>query len=339
MEAAKLNSVDRETVLEQILSGRLQPNGEYVELATSLFVSKLDIQMAPLPPIALYSFRDGKMSLLRQADQPFPPMALAAHRTVWVKSSDFDEVVRYAQGLVSGVVGTPMPIEKRIDVLHRSATLAVEDMFADPSPKNLQRGIKLTTSLVHTLVKNPSAFPLFNKLSSHDAYTAQHSIGTAVNCVILGRKLQIRDVQELCELGVAGLIHDIGKVKVKVEIINKPGPLDEVEWEEMRQHATEGFEIVKSLPGLSERAKRAILEHHEDRHGTGYPNRLKHDQLDLFSRIVGMSDIFNALTTNRTYSSARSPFEAFQLIRDKLLHKVDEQLLRKLIMIYGGDTE
>ena len=185
-------------------------------------------------------------------------------------------------------------------------------------------------------MKEPESFPFLQKLSHHDPYTVRHSVGTAINCIMLAQKIGIKDPKLLNDIGTAGLLHDIGKVKIDPGIINKPGKLDPQEWEVMQTHSAEGFELVRNNDSIDERAKRAILEHHEEKEGTGYPLKLHFDEVDQFSKIVAISDIFNAITTNRPYSKALTPFEAFQLIKEKMPHKIDEELLRHLILLYGG---
>jgi HD-GYP domain-containing protein (c-di-GMP phosphodiesterase class II) len=126
---------------------------------------------------------------------------------------------------------------------------------------------------------------------------------------------------------------------VKPEIINKPGPLDKAEWEEMRQHSLWGYEMLKDNRDISQRAKLGILHHHEEHSGGGYPHGLTENQISIFAKIVTIADIFNALTTDRTYSKAKTPFEAFKLIQSAMMHKVDRQLFAELVMIYGGKLE
>jgi HD-GYP domain-containing protein (c-di-GMP phosphodiesterase class II) len=224
-------------------------------------------------------------------------------------------------------------------MMRRSALMVCEDLFENPSKENITRSTKVVGSFVYLLMKEPQSYLLLSKLSSHDPYTLQHSVGAAVGSIILGRKIGMSNEKELLDLGLAGLLHDIGKVKVKKEIINKNGPLDEIEWEEMRQHSNEGYLLLKDHPEISERTKRAVLEHHEDKSGTGYPRGIKSAETDIFSRIVCITDIFNALTTDRTYSKARTPFDAFQLMREKLTHKIDGDLFMHLVLIYGGKIE
>jgi putative nucleotidyltransferase with HDIG domain len=223
--------------------------------------------------------------------------------------------------------------------LRAAAISVVDDLFENPTPENIHRSSKIVASFVHVLMKDPKAFLHLTKLSSHDPYTLQHSVGAAVNSIIIARKIGIKSEKDLGDVGLGGLLHDIGKVAVRKEIINKPGPLDELEWEEMRQHVVEGYALVKDNPQVSELTKRAILEHHEDKMKSGYPARLAWTNVHLFSKIVGTSDIFNALTTNRSYSLAKTAFDALALMKEKMSHKIDDEIYRAMVLIYAGKID
>jgi putative nucleotidyltransferase with HDIG domain len=355
-----MGKLTHDQALEAVYADRLAHHGDYVEVPTSLFFEKVDVNMAPLPPVAFFELGSGgKADCVRQADQPYSPLALSARDTVWVHTRDLQTIRRYAENAILSAAAAPagsadssgdshsstgageppqpsLPAEKRVEILRRSAMLVVQDLFEDPSPENIKKSTKVVSSFVYVLMRDPKAYLLLTRLSSHDPYTLQHSVGVSVNSIILARKVGISVEKELQEIGLGGLLHDVGKVKVKKEIINKNGPLDELEWEEMRQHSLAGFEIVKDNPEIPEVSKRAILEHHEDKNGTGYPHGLRGDQTAIASRIVCLADIFNALTTNRSYSKARTPFDAFQFIREKLHHKIDDELFKNLVLVYGG---
>ena len=329
--------------LELVYAGRTAKRDGYCEIPTNVFVDKIDVDMPDLPPVAFYKFNGNVPEQIRAPDQPYSPLALSLHPTIWIREEEMPVVRAFAEHLILGNHGVSpdeepkLPMEKRMETLRRSAILVTEDLFAHPTPENINKSVKMVGSFVYVIMKDPKAYSFLSKLSSHDPYTLQHSVGTSVHCIILGRKVGILNEGELTELGMAGLLHDIGKTKVKKEIINKNGPLDELEWEEMRAHSTEGYDLVKDNQALSDRTKRAILEHHEDKNGTGYPGGKKIADVDIFSRIVCLCDIFNALTTDRSYSKARSPYEAFQLMREKLSHKIDDALFKELVMIYGGN--
>ncbi len=255
---------------------------------------------------------------------------------VYLLRSDMPAFTAYIDRLLSEQPShSPMADEKKVTLLRNSAMKVMTDIFETPSKENIERGVKVVSNFVYTLMRDPKAYEILLSLSSHDHYTLQHSVGVATNAIILAKKMGIEDEVSLIEVGVGGLLHDIGKTKVKKEIINKKGPLDEEEWGEMRQHALLGYEMIKDNPNIGTRAKLAILQHHEEPGGTGYPIGLSGNQIDIFAQIVCLADIYNALTTDRSYSSARSPYDAFQLIKSKLSHKIDPKLFEALVKIYG----
>jgi putative nucleotidyltransferase with HDIG domain len=326
-----------EKALQAVHSGRVLKRDGFCEVPTSLFSDKIDPTMPRLPAIDFFLFEDADFTPMVPPGQTISFAQLASQPTVWVNESEFENVRKYAEAMIRRQIADPaLSQEDKLRALKNSALLVVEDLFEKPTQENIQRSMKVVGSFVYVLMKDPKSYLHLNQLSDHDPYTLRHSVGTAVNSIILAKKLGITDEKELIDVGMAGLLHDIGKVKVRREIINKDGPLDELEWEEMRNHAQAGYEIIKNDPNLSERTKRAVWEHHEEQNGTGYPQGLKHSETDLFSRIVCICDVFNALTTDRTYSKARTPFDAFQLMRDKISHKIDNGLFQELVKIYGG---
>jgi len=331
-----------EEALEYAYAGRFEtgPNSLYV-LPTILLVKSLDLKLPKLPDIDLYISEDGQNAeLLRSADQPYSPLALSNYDFVLIKKEAINVIRdRAEKELMKMTSNQNIPVATRMHSLRKASMLVAEDIMADPSPENIQRGKKMVNGFVYLLMRDPSSYLYLASLSSHDPYTLQHSVGTAVNSIILGRKLGVKDEKDLTELGLGGLLHDVGKTNVKPEIINKPGPLDDNEWAEMKQHSTWGFDIIKSNDEISVQAKRAVLEHHEDKSGKGYPHGMNWSDVHDFAKIVALCDIFNALTTDRSYSKAQKPYEALKLIRDKMQHKFDDEVFKNMVEIYGGKID
>lgn len=256
---------------------------------------------------------------------------------LYLEKSDIPVFTQYIEKLLDQLPSDSKIIdEQKVGLLRKSAIQVMSDIFDAPTPENIDRGVKVVSGFVYTLMRDPKAYEILLNLSSHDHYTLQHSVGVATNAIILAKKIGIQDEGSLIEVGVAGLLHDIGKTKVPREIINKQGPLDEAEWEIMRQHSLFGHEILKNNKNVGTKAKLAVLQHHEEPNGTGYPLKLAGSQIDLYAKIISLCDIYNAITTDRSYSKAKAPFEAFTLIRQKLSHKVDPKLFEALVHIYGG---
>jgi HD-GYP domain-containing protein (c-di-GMP phosphodiesterase class II) len=150
------------------------------------------------------------------------------------------------------------------------------------------------------LSKNPDIFELFEAVKAKDDYVYEHNIGVGVISTLIGRWMNLDD-SELSILSLAATLHDVGKVKLPLEILNKPGRLNEVEFQLVKKHTILGYELLKGTTGLSLRIARVALQHHEREDGNGYPLGLKKENIDLFSSIVSVADIFHAMSSKRPY--------------------------------------
>lgn len=294
------------------------------------------------PPVSLYIKRLKGFRLFREKAEEFSGFHIqsildAGIDRVFVGREEADDARKYLETFLLQDDAN-IPSESQMSLLRCSSIRVTEEIFQDPSPENIRKGLREVTNFVNVLVRDPGSFYYLILLQSHDPYTYQHSVGVGLNSIALGKKAGLQP-EELIELGISGLLHDIGKSKVNPAIINKPGPLNDEEWKEMRTHPEEGYEILKDNPDISERAKEGALYHHEDLDGNGYPKGLKGNEIMLFAKIVQIADIFNALTTDRTYSKAMPPFKAFELMKAKMSHKFDPKLFAEMIRIYGGDLE
>lgn len=159
---------------------------------------------------------------------------------------------------------------------------------------------ELATNLInHVAALDSAAFKLYD-LRQHDEYTYYHSINVCVLGTTLFRD-QIKNEQDLIDLGIGLLLHDIGKSKIDLKILNKPGPLNEEEFTMMQRHVMYGYNLVKGNNDISPLAKELILNHHERANGTGYSRGLTEIQLSTFDMIAAICDVFDAVTTNRVY--------------------------------------
>lgn len=155
-----------------------------------------------------------------------------------------------------------------------------------------------------------------------DEYTFRHSVNTAALAVMLGRWLDFseRSLRLLC---YSGLLHDIGKSKISLEILNKKGPLTPKEYEKMKNHSKFGYEIVKKIPYIDNRVSLAVLMHHEREDGSGYPLKLTGSSIHTFGKIIAIVDVFDAMTSNRVYRSKISPLNVLKVIKEESFSKLD----------------
>lgn len=150
-------------------------------------------------------------------------------------------------------------------------------------------------------------------IKTFDNYTQIHSIDTGIMSLFMGINFNVPK-KELVDLGVAAILHDIGKIKVGNAIINKKGKLTNQEFEQIKRHPIYGEEILSKNYNVSNRILRIIREHHEKLNGKGYPFGLKGDEIHQLSQIVSICDVYDAVSNDRIYRSKFSPNDAYELI-------------------------
>jgi putative nucleotidyltransferase with HDIG domain len=159
---------------------------------------------------------------------------------------------------------------------------------------------QLVTGMVDSILRNSDALVSLSRLKRFDEYTFFHSVNTSVLSVALGRRLGFSS-RDLHLLGSGTLLHDIGKTKIPLEILNKPGRFEAHEFEIMKQHALRGVEVLTATTGFQEDIIRPALEHHERVDGTGYPFGRHRAELTPFGLIASVVDVYDAMTSDRCY--------------------------------------
>lgn len=170
---------------------------------------------------------------------------------------------------------------------------------------NVRKMNYMVQTMVDNILDNRDAFLGLTNLKMYDEYTFAHSVNVSILSISLGTFLGF-DKSQIAALGLAGLMHDIGKMSIPREIINKPGKLSDEEWETVKRHPVEGALLLASSPGISKLAMVAAFEHHQ--HGDrGYPGNDGGHQQHPFSQIVSLCDAYDAITAARVYYSAQTP--------------------------------
>jgi putative nucleotidyltransferase with HDIG domain len=175
---------------------------------------------------------------------------------------------------------------------------------------------------INQMSENASIFSLLHDLQAKDDYTYNHSFGVAILAVMIGKWMKLNK-KELSILTVVALLHDIGKLKIPKEILNKADRLTEEEYAIMKKHTLYGYEIIKNTKGFSYRHALIALQHHEREDGSGYPLGLMGNKLDILSKIVAVADVFHAMTTKRVYRDAIPFHQVLQQMQQHAFGKLD----------------
>jgi len=192
----------------------------------------------------------------------------------------------------------------------------------------------LAENMIESVMDNADAFKCVSALRSKDAYLLEHSVNVAVLLVTFGRYLGLSR-NMLRQLAVGGILHDVGKIKVDSNVLNKPGKLTPDEFEHMKLHQVYAIPIMSEAQGLSQVSKDVCLMHHEKLDGRGYPRGLKGEQLPLHGRMSCIVDIYDALTATRCYKEAMSPSAAFKILLSLTPFHLDESLVYEFIRCIG----
>lgn len=285
----------------------------------------------------LYQSNETKttMSVFLQSDTVIDGNAKVKLREIemlYVSEEEHARYQAYMQQHIQTIVGNgEIPTESKAAIIYERATEVIDAMFKNPeSLENIKNIQPLVNSFVDIILHDLSAVESLMKITAHDYYTHTHSINVSIYTLSLGSFLGIEG-KDLEILGMAAVLHDLGKSKVDSAIINKNGKLSDEEFGEMKKHPALGHEIALEL-GISDvRILTGIRHHHEKMNGGGYPDNIQGDNISQFARIIGVCDVFDALSTKRSYKDPMSSFEALKLMKETMHEHLDMEMVNAFI--------
>jgi HD-GYP domain-containing protein (c-di-GMP phosphodiesterase class II) len=236
------------------------------------------------------------------------------------------------------VVSTPVEQEiKTATKVHSKASVMVKHCLDDIVLGNAinEKVVKENvTETVESIVRNPDAMMWLTRLQNKDDHSSQHSINCCILCVSFGRYIGLPN-SELEKLAIGALMHDVGKLQVPTEILNKPGPLTAEETRVMHGHPTASRNLLMSAGSYFAPAVDIAFSHHERIDGSGYPRGLNGQGLTPFSRMVAIIDVYDMMTSDQVYREARPPFEALKYLNQNKGKLFDSQLVALFIKMIG----
>lgn len=269
---------------------------------------------------------------------------LSNRDAAWVEKEDESQFREYMEEHLEEIVlDETRSMKERSEAVYATTTALMDDLLESPNAPNILRvqgSIQSQMRLVH---KNPGALHSMMSLTSHDYYTYTHSVNVSVYLTALAKRMELSR-RETTEVALGGMLHDLGKAKVALEIINFPGKLDEKQFEEIKKHPRLGVELLKALDPEQKMVPvdcyHAIEQHHEKFCGKGYPSGdLKGKDIHLYGRMTKVTDVFDAISTRRSYKNAMSAFETLNIMKTVMLKEFDPEILEHFIHVMADYSD
>ncbi|WP_188149665.1 HD-GYP domain-containing protein [Teredinibacter waterburyi] len=306
------------------------------ELRIGMYVSKLDREWLDTPFIMqgfLIEERDDIEIIAEFSDY------------VWIDSNYSAKASAHSSGVGSATSARSAPLpEVPLEDEHRktyktfrSARSLTKTLLDDVRLGGALDGEKarsMVNDCVQSVIRHPDALLWMTKIRNQQEYTAEHCLNVCILAIAFGRQLGL-DEPELQNLGLCGMLHDVGKMRVPEEIVNKPAALTAKEYRLMKAHTVHGRNLLLSTSGIYSGVVDVAYSHHERIDGTGYPRKLPGHGISRFSRIIAIVDAYDAMTADRCYSHAKTSTEALKIIYNERGKHFDETLALKFIETIG----
>ena len=267
----------------------------------------------------LYLYAGQEMVLYRASHLPFTARtreSLEENRVarLYVSAEHRRAYQQYIKTYIECILSDPSVDDfTKASIVYDSAQQVIRDVMDNPTlGENIKSCQALVQSTVIYVLEGRNAFHNMLRVMSFDYSLYSHSVNVCTFSLALAQAMGMEKTQQLVELGTGALLHDVGKIRVGDAILYKRGPLDDSEMERIRRHPTWGVEIIHETNLIPERSYLPIGQHHERLNGSGYPHGLASTEIDDYSKIVAIADVFDAMTTDRVYRSAVESFPALK---------------------------
>lgn len=254
----------------------------------------------------------------------------------YIRKEDQEKLHHLLENFIGMMIEDPhIPLEEKSKIIYNCAANVIKDVFSDPrSGENLKRTENITENIINFALSDQASIGSLLLLSSHDYYTFTHCLNVAVFSIGLWQTIFPDKQAELREFALGCILHDIGKSQIDDAILNKPGKLTADEFAVMKKHPQYGYKLMHGrVPAIS---LDVILHHHEKHDGQGYPRGLTGEKLSDYAKIAAIADVYDALTTKRSYAGARGPFKAMLTMKEEMVGHFEQEKFISFIHMLSG---
>lgn len=273
------------------------------------------------PLVALYMQSGSNLVLYKPADRQISRadlQRLARNQVehLYINSGSIREVCDFLEESISDILqDDEITPQIKGQLLSQVSMNYVMDIFEMPDKlSDLNRCRNLVRQLMLYIAQNDNPLEALHNVISHDFYTYAHSVHVASLSLLVHAEVFGLTASELEDVGIGGILHDVGMIFVPSGILEKTDILTNFEYNLIKKHAERGYECLRDLGGFSEITLAAVRYHHERNNGEGYPFQLAGDEIPRTAQVTAICDVFSALTSNRAYKRAMSKQEALDLM-------------------------
>ncbi|MFP4391240.1 MAG: HD-GYP domain-containing protein [Desulfohalobiaceae bacterium] len=256
---------------------------------------------------------------------------------VFVPASQMEHYQRYVHLHLSKILEDQnIPVQERSKAFLQTTTEMVKKIFQKKLPGGITQ--EELDQIVHIVSSSSKFLTLeeaiknISKLISHDYKTFSHCVHVFTYSMAIMNTYEGFAEKDRQDTGIGAMLHDLGKSLIPQSVLNKPGKLNAQEWEMMQKHPIYGARLCSNI-SLSDLSLKCILFHHEKLDGTGYPSGMEAENIPLPARILNCCDVYDAITSDRPYAPAESPFQALKTMKQNMQGSFDVDVLRRLITL------
>jgi putative nucleotidyltransferase with HDIG domain len=289
-------------------------------------------------PFSLFVKTDFDYNLMLEASENSPAKItteiLNATGDISIKTSDLPLYNEYIKSLDKTLNTSNLDHQIKAGLIKEKTKIVVKNILASPkSGENIKKASLAVEQMIRSILSNNNVLHDLISVKDHDYYTYVHCVNVTILCIGLGIAVNLTQ-EEIFNLGLGALLHDIGKVAIPSKIINKTGRLTSSEYKIMQNHVIEGVKILEEKPSFPKDSLSTVAQHHERLSGKGYPFHLSGAKITKYGKIIAITDSYDALTTERPTKQALIPFEALSIIVNECEH-YDSEYLASFIKMLG----
>ena len=245
------------------------------------------------------------------------------------------ELYEISESLKEIIADKKVPPELKAHIIHDHSVDMMKCLWKNPSGERIADFKKSVVCVVDNILTDDATNKHLLKLTDYDYNTYVHSVNVGVLALSLAKELFKKSTKhDMHALGAGFFLHDLGKVVIDENIINKPGKLTDEEMAIMKRHPGMGFKLLHDTKQITEESRLIVLQHHERYNGSGYPRGLKGPEIHIYGRICSVADVFDALVSKRPYKAQKKPFEALKIMKEEMIEHFQKEVFQTFVLLF-----